>query len=590
MVGQGAALTLKMPFAGRSLSIHVRIRNAASFVSLVAFVMLGIGILDMRQLRQAERESLAISAAMRNHGELDKLHAAINANVYRAIYESEFGSFEALRQACINIDHASTRVATLHRLNETLGLPPQLDARLGIAVKDIERYAALGSRLVSKLIEQDKIKSSEIDLFNDEFVKIANIRKQTSYVLLNEATKNNSISHKLMVHVMWILVVSLTVVVLLCFVVVHYFRQIITLPLQRISIALVHQRSEAATMLATELRRPDEIGQLAHGVLSFRAAIHAASEAEARVKQAEDGARLERDAAQQRAREDAESARRKSLAATADSLDARMTGIAQLVSATTTKLQGIASDLSLSAAQSSADTTSAAAAALQTLRGVDTVAEAADELAVSINEISSRTVMVATAGRAARDLASGADVRMVTLRGSTEKIERMTTLIADIASQTNLLALNATIEAARAGEAGRGFAIVANEVKALAQQTSRAVVDIDAQISDIMAATTSAVTALDSVTEAIDGLGGATASIATSAEQQRAATEEISRTIQQAASGTHAMRDTLAALGEQSDSTAQSAKILLDSAGELDAQVTNLGRELASFISQAKAA
>jgi methyl-accepting chemotaxis protein len=108
----------------------------------------------------------------------------------------------------------------------------------------------------------------------------------------------------------------------------------------------------------------------------------------------------------------------------------------------------------------------------------------------------------------------------------------------DIARQTNLLALNATIEAARAGEAGKGFAVVASEVKNLANQTGKATEDISAQIAGMQTATGEAVEAIKAITETIGRIDQIAATIAAAVEEQSAATQEIARSVQQAARAT----------------------------------------------------
>jgi len=104
-----------------------------------------------------------------------------------------------------------------------------------------------------------------------------------------------------------------------------------------------------------------------------------------------------------------------------------------------------------------------------------------------------------------------------------------------VAEQTNLLALNATIEAARAGEAGKGFAVVASEVKTLAAQTAKATEQIASQITGVQTSTETAVVSLKAIASKVSDINGLTGAIAAAVEEQQAATQEIASNVTRAA-------------------------------------------------------
>jgi len=200
----------------------------------------------------------------------------------------------------------------------------------------------------------------------------------------------------------------------------------------------------------------------------------------------------------------------------------------------------IAEDLtriSESASNTSSQTASVAAAATQASTGVQSIASGAEQLSASASEISQQVSRASQISREAVQEADTTDATVKALAESAQRIGEIVSLITAIAEQTNLLALNATIEAARAGEAGKGFAVVASEVKGLANQASSATEEISTQVAEVQGATQRAAEAIASIRGTISEVESVSSAVAAAVEEQTSVTADMSSNMQDVATG-----------------------------------------------------
>jgi methyl-accepting chemotaxis protein len=260
------------------------------------------------------------------------------------------------------------------------------------------------------------------------------------------------------------------------------------------------------------------------------------------------------------------------------------------VSGASKQLESSAQSMQAAAEETNVQSTAVAAASEQASANVQTVASATEELTASIKEIGSQVTQSTKITTLAVEDANKAKDMVRSLDIAAQKIGQVVALITDIAEQTNLLALNATIEAARAGEAGKGFAVVASEVKNLATQTAKATEEISGQISGIQGATRSSVDAIEGIFNRIAEINQISTTIASAIEEQGAATQEIARNVEQAAAGTQEVSSNIQGVTKAAGETGQVSSQVLDASRELANQAERLRAEVDGFLSDVKQA
>ena len=372
-----------------------------------------------------------------------------------------------------------------------------------------------------------------LEISRDALDNLSSARKQlVEMVQLANAASVEAIDRKSAVElasqrVYWIGVVVLLVA---AFVASLLVGRSLSSPLQRLASNMRRMQDGDLSVELSDLDRDDEIGRMARAVDGFRVGALEKEQLERQVhseRERADIGRAERDLE----RSAAETRRIESLRQMADEIE-RATGSS--VSVVVEKMDTITSAMGALAANASGlrDTCDGvAAAAEQALSAMRQTASTTTELSVSIPDVGQKVQAASCANAQAVEASQLATDRISSLAVAIAEIDGFTQTINDIARKTNLLALNAGIEAARSGEHGLGFAVIAREIKGLAEQTSLETGKIANLIHAVQLAKNEALVAVTAIDTAIAHANDCAQAIEEALIKQIAATENITHSI-----------------------------------------------------------
>ena len=349
----------------------------------------------------------------------------------------------------------------------------------------------------------------------------------------------------------------------------------ITRPIRAITMTMQRIADGDATVEIPGTKRLDEIGEMAAAVEIFK------ENAIERQRVA-----AERLAEQQRAADQ----RKLEIRGFADRFEAALGDIVSRVSASAEEFEAVARTLSETMQTTQDFAGKVAVASLDASKNVVSVSATTEEMTSSANEISVQTSQATEIARQAVSQAEKTTAGITGLSQAAEHIGAVVNLIRTIAEQTNLLALNATIEAARAGSAGRGFSVVAAEVKSLANETSKATEEVRKQVSAMQAATQEVATVITDVVRTIASISKISSVIYSAAQMQNSATKDIARFTDDAGRRTTEVAHNIERVNHKAIEAGSAATQVLSAAQMLSRESNKLKSEIGKFLSEVCAA
>lgn len=531
--------------------------------------VVAISILD-GQIAYTERTA----HILRNHLESDMMHDALRSDVMAAI-----ASGNDLAGISLSDVHADLEDHVQH-FNEMLTANSDLAAGTDIApiVQDLKQpladYISAASSIVEMARSDLDAASMRVPDFYSAFARLEDMMSIASDKI--QATSASAAASANFIGTVMLAVMvlaAIATVAVIAFIILGAKNYLVT-PIVDLTTAMDRLAGGDLDLEPPHRSRDDEVGRMAASLSKFRESARLRNSLEA----------------EQRAVDLKQQERARYLSSTAaefgDHMSASVSTLreaSRLLSQNAIELEAVCRDASSSAEE-----------ALHATNGstdnVRTIAAATTELSASIQEIASRMSESARSAERAATEGKAADSTSLELVGATRDIDHIVSLISSVAEQTNLLALNATIEAARAGEMGRGFSVVASEVKELAAQTSKATEDVSGRIGQIQSISARSQSQLKAMLQMIEQIKQFSMAVAAAAEQQSTATNSISDNVHSAAERAEVALASVHAMGSVTEKARTTTASVQSHARSVEQLAENLDRATADFLSRIQAA
>ena len=559
----------KLRIAGRSLVI-----SAAFALCICMFAVAGLW--GMGQLSTIVAHTNMVGLALGNQNEADMMHDALRADVLLAReYANEGVGVQKAGDVNGDIKEHGERFLTLFAENKKLDVPASLRAQIEKTEPYVKAYYQDALETARVALGQPEAFSARYARFQESFKTLEGLMEELAngFEAYQTAVSDEAKQVSAAANSIFLGVVALA----MCVAVGAWWftRQTVVRPLSVIEERMGELARGNAAIDVPYTERHDEIGDLARALQVFKT----------------NAGEVKRMADDQHANEvRAQAERQTTMHKLAGDFEASVGGIVQAVAASAAQLESSSRAMSATAEATTGETNAVANSLDAASSSVQTAASAAEELSASIQEITNQVGRSVQLASAAVEDARRTDETVQGLAQASAKIGNVVKMISAIAEQTNLLALNATIEAARAGEAGKGFAVVASEVKSLANQTARATEDIGKQITASQTATGEAVEAIRAIGARIGEIDQIATAIRTAVTEQGAATREIAQSIAMAASGTANVNHAVGNVARGASDTGVAADSVRQASETLSKQAVDLRAAVDGFVRSVRTA